>query len=415
MKWPLALLCLLVSPITWANPLTLKQVFEKSLTYQEAVPLKEEQIRETRAQIAGITAKVLPHITAHASEELQDNDVNSTFGSEIVRFSTPEANLKITQPLFHGLSEFHALKAAKYTLKAQDAQLTRAKLLLFNDVAQAYLNALDAKLTVDATQKLLTTSRATDAEMDNWFKIGKVRESDVVAHKAQTALLAAQLETYKGIKDTSYEVLSFLDGVSPHPDPTSENMVFPILSQSDSEILNYINNTPEVVAQKQQVAAAKKTVTAKKGYLLPQADVEGNYYAYRTGLSKNVDWDVTFRMEMPVFNLENYAAIKQAKSQKKQQDLILANTIKQSESTLKQKLALYKSSIKQKNTMATAGNLAKQAYDLKKQDLNLGQISTVDFLSSEKNYFETYLNKKDTLVNYLRSKIELVLAMGVLP
>jgi outer membrane protein len=147
-------------------------------------------------------------------------------------------------------------------------------------------------------------------------KIGRSRKSEVYLAEASIAQLEAQVEQAKGLLDIQKELLTFLSAV-----PEKELSVQSIeLTASKVAILpldaylSTIRDRPDLKAFELRYRAADEGVAGAWGALLPQADLNANYYFLRAGVQQAVRWDVQLLISVPIFDgLGVYADLKTAR------------------------------------------------------------------------------------------------------
>lgn len=402
--------------IAWATPTTmdLKTCFEQALLHHESLPLAQKDIDQARARYMQILGAVLPKVNVAAYEQFQEKVSIPGVNSDFIRSRSQQLSVGVTQPLFHGLIDLYGLKM-NLADQRQKSQLKQEAIRgLYQDVATAYYQVALIERAIATNSRILGVLRGEQNELDEWFKLGKIRESDLVSQKTEIAMLEAGIEKLKGQRNAAYEMLSFLTGVSPQPQIALKSP----LSEKIQNVEYYISQTAtrsDVMAAKEQITMSKNTVKMKKGALLPQIDFSANYYPYREGLQKDVDWDATFSLDMPVFNFTNFGAVKEAKSQLEQNKIKLSEQQRLAASEIRKTYALLKSDISRLAAYNKAANLAEQNCNLKRVDLQLGLATQFDLLQSQKTWIEALRERDAAEVDAWLNQATLKAQAGMYP
>lgn len=392
----------------------LQSCFEQALLHHESLPLKEQDIIQARARYQQTLGAVFPKVSVSAYESFQEKVVNPNVSGDFLRSHSQQVSIGVTQPLFHGLMEFYGLKANLADKRQQIFLKEDAKRALYEDVAEAYYQVALIERMIATDARVLSVMRGEHKELDAWFKIGKIRASELVSQKTEIAILEAEIEKLKGERLVAYEMLAFLTGLNPQPqimvtNPLSEKI------QSLDYYESQVTNRSDLLAAKELVVMKKNTVKAKKGAFWPALDFEGNYYPYREGIEKDISWDATFSFDLPIFNLSNLGKVKEAKSQLVQSKLTLSEQERQALSDVKQTYALLKSNLSSFSAYHKAANLAEQNVQLKRVDTRLGLATQIDFLQAQKTWVEALRERDAAEVDVWLNSALLKAQAGIYP
>jgi outer membrane protein TolC len=407
--------CLFFCSSALAKVLTLKDCYQLALQRSEAVKYSEEDIRLIRAKYQEVLGAVMPRLTVTATETLQERiSTTDGFSTTFNRFSTPSVAVTLTQPIFHGFKDFYALRAGKAEWLQKEFLVREAKRGLYTDVATTYYTIMSLDRHIRTTNQILSVLRSQMAEMNKWFALGKIRESEVAAHKTEMALLEAGLEKDQGDKLMAYDVLAYFTGLDPHPAIVSQNPFVRQLPSLDY-FLQAALNRPDVSAIKQSIHLSDEGVKMAKSDFMPAIDFTADYYPYRVGVSANVDWDVQFKMQVPVFNLSNIGKLKEAKSTAIQTRLLAEQKEKVVKTDVKKAFTSLQSSLRQLSRYQQAVSLAQKSYHLQRDDYLNGLVSHLDVLQSERSWFEALKQRDAAEIQAWMDWITLQSNAGTLP
>lgn len=380
--------------IALAKVLTLKECYQLALQRSEVVKYSEEDIRLIRAKYQEILGAVMPRITVMGTETLQEKTSSTSgFSTTFNRFSTPSIAVTLTQPIFHGFKDFYALRSGKAELLQKEFLEREARRQLYMDVATTYYTITSLDRNIRTTNQILSVLRSQMLEMNKWLNLGKIRESEVASQKTEIALLEAGLEKYKGDKLIAYEVLTYFTGLDPHPAIVSQSPFVRRLPSLDY-FLQAALNRPDLSAVKQDIRRSDEGIKMAKSDFMPVVDFAADYYPYRVGVSADIDWDVQFKMQVPVFNLSNIGKLKEAKSVAVQSRLLAEQKERSVATDVKKSFKSLESSLRQLNRYQNAVSLAQKSYQLQRDDYLNGLVSHLDVLQSERSWFES-LKQRD--------------------
>jgi len=397
-KFSFAVLLLLIGAPAFAggNALTLEEAFQKAVARSESLAIKDEDVRVAAAHYLQALGTVLPHLDVNASEIIQDTPPSTltvgggNVGNTFTRRSRPEVAITLTQPLFQGLREFMALKVAGAEKRRNTFTVKRARQLLFSDVARAYYGVIEAEKDLSIEQSIRTTLVQRIKELKDRIALGKSRESELLNSESQQASLEAQIAQTQGTVQTSRDILSFLTGdpvveerlVDQFQVPPRPGAVETFIAGSDAR--------PDIAASREDVRLSKGRVDYEKGARYPMINFTGNYYPYRVGFQKDIDWDLTFAMTLPLFHGgETKGRIREAQAQLKQSELSRDLTERQTESDIREAYHTLLSTLNRESALRRAESKANANYGAQLKDYQLGLVNNLDVLIALRSWQET--------------------------
>lgn len=407
----------LVNSVQAASSLNLEQCYELALKHSAEVAVSEEDIQQARARAMQTIGAITPQIAAIGTEVLQDTQGLTTGSSSgntgSIRTSQFSGALNATLPLFQGFKEVSALKMSRNDKALQNASLQNAKRLLFLDVVQAYYTVVSLDKSIARTEAMQHVYHKRWSDLRDRFTLGKIRESEAVSQETESAILTAELEKYRGERAAAVEGMVFLTGLRPLP-PLLASNTEKTMASLDDYLHQATRRVDVTVAQKTwEMAQNQKGIARSK--LLPSMDVSANYYPYRTGYYKDVDWDTTLNMRMPIFDLGSVGVLKESSSQARQAKLRLDDQKRIVESDVRTNYARYLAANAVAIQYQKAADKAAQSYQLMKTDEQHGLINSLDILQAEKTWLDTMRLRDEAEIQKEVQWVSLQVSAGILP
>lgn len=406
------------NPVRAAEKMNLQDCYNLALQRSETVAITEQEIAVAQALYTQALGSVLPKLSINVSELLQDSssqtDGAGTVGTTFTQFSRPSVAVTVRQPIFRGFKEFHALKLSKVN-ESQKRLLTRnAERLLYQDVVIAFLTIVKIERDIEVFQRIIQVNRSSIGELQDRVRLGKSRDSEAALLQTDLALLEAQLEQKRGERRIAYDSLAFLTGLNPQPQIAYSNP--PV---RDLQPLTYytglLDTRPDVQAARDEMQIARGEVKIRQGDLLPQADVVANYYPYRAGFQRDIKWDATFNVGIPVFNWETVGQIREAKVRSKQAQLREELTRRSAGTEVQKSYDGYVSSRNQFLKFQSASDKARNSYNLQSKDFDASLINTLDLLQSQQTWLDALRQRNTAEVLTWLDWLTLQVTAGILP
>ncbi len=403
------------------NKISLRECYELALKRSETIQISDEAIVQARARYAQALSQILPKVNIKVSEFLQDdsaNTSNNTTTGQVVntftRFSRPEVALNISQNLFQGFREITAIRLAGVDESQQRFSKEDAQRLLYKDVATAFVTIVEIEQDIQSSQKILASHRNRIQELKKRISLGKSRESEELAQEAEAKLLEASLQQKKGDLKVAYEMLSFLTGLDPQP---SIHWIDPnkLLLRPLGDYVLLAESRPDVMAKRKAAEIAKGNIKITRADLLPNAKAEANFYPYRVGFQKDIHWDATFTLNIPVFNWGSYGLIREVKSKAKQSELQVQLLQRQAVTDIKKAYDTYRSSMEEYRKYNGAAQKSEQSFQKQLEDYNLGLITNLDVLHAQSTWLEALRQRNDSRIRVLSHWVALQITAGIKP
>lgn len=417
MRWSCFFLVLFLFPSSLlseeVNPLALHDCFESALTHNQNFQIQEEELRAAEGRYFRALSTVLPHLSVKGSEFVQDTSGVSIggdgIGSTFVRKSRPEVAINLSQPIFQGLREYSGLAASSSDKEKSRLEIERARELLFLEVAQLFLmvKELESDIEILTTQGQVLEKRVKD--LRERVRLGRSRQSEILTTESQKAILDAELSKVRGQLSVARETLSFTTGVS------IERKLAPVedSAQEPSPLSDYLGRSsmrPDLLASEFGLDLSKANLLYERGGYLPELKLEGNYYPYRVGFQKEIDWDLLFTLSFPIFSgFETLGKTREAKAR-----LIQArysNELSQQKAGLEIREAYHELTASRESIRALdiAVKKAEENFKVHQREYNLGLVNNLDLLQSLRDLQQVKREanrvRHESILNYHRLRV----------
>lgn len=405
------------------------QTLEDALTmaYSANPTIGAERARQkaTKEQKAQAWAQALPQVQGEAAYQKIDDTqtINaSSFGGvgTIDRnfdLETKTAGVSATQPIFTGLRNFNAIRAAKARVNAGDAQLAAVEQDVLQRAAQAYFDVVRDGKVYEATKNNVEVLLRQQREAQLRFDVGEVTKTDVAQADARLAQSRAQLTTAQARLAISRAAFTEIIGQAPgtlEDDPT-----LPPAPSSVEEAQSIASQgSPAVVRARMAEEASRRNVAAAKGAFAPTISLTASYqYAEEPSSFVNKDEQFAYgiRATVPLFlGGLNISRVREARALNDADRRRIEEAERRATAAVTgawEQLTAARANINSATAQVEANKLALTGV---RREAQLGTRTTLDVLDAE----QEYLNAEVSLANAERdaraATFLLLAAMGVL-
>jgi outer membrane protein len=393
------------------RPLGLAEAYKLALARSEQIAISGENYEATIARADELWSHVMPQISLMGKEFIQD--VPRGTGSQFILPNSETGWVTAHQPLFSGLREYLAFRAAKDLGVSAQLQLERAKQLLYQDVARAYLDLLTAQDEIRIRGALVDITSNRVKELKEFRKVGRSRPSESLAAESQVAQNLAQLETSRATEQVAQFHLGFLTGleerVSPEPAPA------PAPVPDLASVVAKSRVRADVAARRSDAEAAELSVKVTSRQRWPTIALDANYYFQRpTTLISGGKWDATILGSLPLYSGGQIGAqTRQSKANMRasRQALSAAERTAVLETRSAHQDLLSSASVV--SALDNAERLAAENAKAQSEDYRLGQVTNLDVLGSLNVLQQTRLQQNAARIDAYWSRVRLEVAAGV--
>ncbi len=361
-----------------SGPPTMADCYRLALKQSEQISLRQELIAEAEARFSRALSGVLPKASFYSSDKRQDGGGESAFTLRHV----PERKLVFSQPLFGGFKEFSAMAATKAEGRQRMLEKKRAEQLLLMDVANAFFLLIEQKEKSAILGTIHATLQDRIKELQQREQIGRSRHSEVVSAEAQMRRVEADLELARRDETVARQLLEFLTGLEYVREVADTEPAMPAAEPEEAYLLKAYSRYDVKASEESSLSAEKQVAIAKAGRL-PTIGLDGNYYLDRAGVSKEVAWDASFKVEVPIFDGgQTSGEVKEAASKAAQAKLRMSEAGRKAAYEIRDAYAQFQSGISRMNTLARALEASEESYRLQLEDYRHSLINNLEVLQS---------------------------------
>ncbi|MBI5631258.1 MAG: TolC family protein [Elusimicrobia bacterium] len=403
---------LAAAPGTERKTLTLAEAYASALRHSEELAQRGESAAELEAKVQELWANVKPRLTLQATKLLQDvpsgvSGVSSTFTQR----NREQSQLVLHQPIFSGLREYLALRAAKSRTRAAELGLERARQLLYQDVGRAYLDVLSVQTEIAVRQALSGITQKRVAELEERRKLGRSRKSELLAAESQRAQIEADLAAARGRRLVAQVFLQFLLGTD--EDMSVEDLPTPAARSLEAG-LAAVASRPDVEASRRTQEGSWSEVVLARRQRWPSLFLDGNYYLKRPpGFQDRVKWDVLFTVQLPLYAGGSVGAqARQAEARWRSSEQGLSLVLRRARLELGAARRDLDSALSVVKALEAAAELSEANAVAQAEDYRLGMVTNLDVLGSLNSLQETRLKLDQARIGSLWADIRLWVAEG---
>lgn len=405
------------------------QTLEEALTmaYRSNPTIGAERARQqaTKELKAQAWAGALPQVQASASYVENDDDQtinNASFGGAGVtprsfNLETKTAQISGEQPIFTGLRNFNAIRAAKARVKAGDAELALVEQDVLQRAAQAYFDVMRDMKVYEATKNNVDVLLRQKREAELRFEVGEVTKTDVAQADARLAQSRAQLTTAQARLAVSRA--SFAEIIGEAPATLEADPALPPAPVSLDEAQSIASQgSPAIIRAKMAEEASRRNVAVAKGAFSPTVSLTATYqYAEEPSsfVIKDEQFAYGVRATAPIFlGGLNVSRVREANALHDADRRRIEEAERRATAAVTsawEQLSAARANIVSATSQVEANSIALTGV---RREAQLGVRTTLDVLDAE----QEYLNAEVALANAERdartATFQLLAAMGVL-
>jgi outer membrane protein TolC len=357
------------------DALTLAECYRLALAQSETLAIQKERIAESEGAALQALGTALPKVSFVHIESVQDKS-----GERAVRDKVPEDRFAFTQPLFTGFKEFAALSGSKHLGKQREAELTRARQLLYIDVSDAFYLALRYQRDEEVVLAMRTVLVDRLGELTKRQALGKSRPSEVASAQAKLSRLDATLEGVMADRAVVGQVLTYLIG---RTFGVLRDDAFAPAAYDRVSVIEMAAKRADVEAAREAYEVSMRNLTVVGAPLLPSAALTGSSYVKRGDAKEGNDWDAMLTVTVPIFNgTVDYGALKSARAQREQAALTLRSVRRKAELEASNGMVRWQAHERRAAALAKAVASAEENYRLQEEDFKTNLVSNLDVLSA---------------------------------
>lgn len=390
--------------------------YEMAMHRSEAVEIRREEIRRTRASFlkaAGAAIGDVDFVMTDFRQEDQGSGpetggVGSTFNAARLR----ESRFEYSQPLFQGFRTLGAVTGAGSLREQRVGEWERSKQMLFMETVNSFYDYL--KLTKDAEviSGILELYQDRIEDLKEWEEIGRSRGSEIATVRSRYENYLAILAETRGDLAVARNLLTFLIGVRVEPNELEEEKL-PLEPEKDFDVLMLAGERPDVKAAREAVKTARGAVIVAQSDLWPHLSLDANYYEHREGFQSGITWDALFTFRVPLGKGgETVAEVMDAVSKWKQAKLNYSLTERTAQREIQDAYELWKSSLERYNSLQKAVQSAEETFNLQQEEYQRRLVTNLDVLEALQNFLQARLDANEAYYDVKKNYWALEVAKG---
>ncbi len=383
-----------IQPIKKVESISLMNCYDLALKRSETLAISKEEIERAEASFFQATSQALGHVNFVATDLRQDaatdgsSSGGSSVGGTLTQRERKEAKFVVSQPLFQGFKSFGALTGAGNLRNQRRYEWIRAQHLLFLDVARSFYQVLRYQKDLQTIEEIkkLFNERITDLSQRE--QIGRSRASELATANAGLKSIEAELARSEGALKAEKNILEFLTGISLEGLKLEDGIV-PQEEKTISSFLMTLKKRSDVQASDNALKIARKNLIVAQSGLWPFISLEHNRYTKREGFQSNIDWDLLFKIDVPIFRGgETIGKIKDAVSNWKQSKFAFSRSTREAELDIKQTYQDWYTSQEQYKALRDLVSAQEENFKLQKEDYAHNLVNNLDVLRALEELYQ---------------------------
>lgn len=382
---------------TW----TLKDAFATALERNETIAISDHAVRQAESSVRQTFGENLPELSYGRSVTMEEYSKTGHNGY----FEVSKTGLTV-------FGEFASLRAAGATAEQRRFERRRTEQLLLLDVAAAFYDLLLAEANVKATRRVVDLASERLEELNDRVRLGKTRRADRLGQEVLSSNFHSQLEENLRLSGERRDLLAFLIGM-PRLEGDISDAQAAIQPLSVDAYLATVDERPDVRAARLNVDALKGSLEVTRAEFFPSLGVSAAAYTDRALSNEDVDWDVLFSLNVPVWDwFARGAAMDAAGSELSQGEKEWSLARRLADLEIRNAYRDLMSARKQLEIRQKAVEWARQDYELQVKDDEQGLITNLELLESLDRLNTAELAYNSALLREKRSAIALKVAAG---
>lgn len=371
---------LLASGIAHAADVSLREAYRSALAKTEGAAIGRARVDQADARIDQLQSRFLPTLSFESSFQRLDQTSDRTS-----RYS----RLTATQPLYAGGADAAAMRAGRANREAAAKQAVALQHDIYRDVAHTFYEVLAHQRDVDTLKTMISLASDRVKEIGERAKIGRSRNVDLLAARAQIAVLQAQLSADEGDLSTARDEFLLLTGLE-ETTSLKETLEVPPAPASVATYLNRLDERPEIAALRSQEDAANGAADVASAAHLPSLDLNGHYYLDRTGSQAENAWDVGLGLSVPLFSGGLVSAeVREARLKAEEAKLLLNQARRRGEIEIRTAHNSVGAALRQIESLKSALESTEQNYKEQSKNYRFGQATNLDVIQALNSYQDT--------------------------
>lgn len=361
--------------------LTLVDCYERATERNERVGVAAAEWRAAEERYRQVRDSLIPSIGLAGSAAFQNDRRDSPDASGNRDSESYDLRVRAEQVLYRGLRTTRLAEAREAAGRAARHDATRARELLYLDVADAFYQVLLHDRDLAVIDRLEGALREMVGVLQERVRLGRSRRSELLNAQTDLAEVRVEREAIRGLGTAARELLAFLID-TPAADIRLIETTGPLPDVDMQPFLQHAHKRSDILAGEARRVEAQREQAEAQGARQPEVQAAGEWYLWEDP-NEDREWNVTLSMSLPLFD----EGVIRARSREQMErvrisELNLAALRRSAERDVRSAHAVLESGLAQVARLREARVLARENYDLQQRDYELGRSSQLDVLNA---------------------------------
>lgn len=390
--------------------LTLTEAYRSALESRGPVQIAELNRQISKAQKQQAVGSLLPRLSAGFDASWEEEETSSTNNRRTESFQH-SSRLSAEQPLFQGGAEYFGLIAANRREEQKSLELQEAKLSLFAQVAEIFLDAYMSSELEKSLQEQVEILEQQKAYFEKRVQTGESRKVDLSSTSSELARARADLSEIQSQRIENFRRLEWAASLSEISKLEHE---FHLSGPLDEDLA--LSNNPTLKKLDRIIASLKAEKKALQGDFLPKVNATGDYFLHQKGVGNSSDWAISLNATWEFFS--GFQSLKRVEVKGLEVRRAIVELIDFQAEIEAEAQSLQKSLQQRQGALEeleAAVSLSREVYEAQRRDLGLNLVSQLEVLRSLETYIENRIHFEEQRVALELAWIQLQLLQGQTP
>lgn len=379
--WVFIILVMSVPTLALSAPTSLDQAFHAALERDESVRQSDEQVVQASARLARVRGGLFPDLSFSAYHLMQPEP-----DDPIAREFSPPQQTTLTftarQAIFRGFREFAGMSQQGQLVAAREEGRKLRIQELYERVAVSYFNVLSLEQDLKNLSEQVEIYSERVGDLRARTRRGESSSTELLSSQSTANSLQAEQRLVQGQLQVARETFRSLTGLS-----KDSELVDPALIPRDGKTrvetldryLSRIEKRPDIQAAIAELNASDDGILIARGAHFPTIDAVGNYYVRRPGFFKDINWDVSIQVQVPLFaGGSTQAQVREAASRNRESDLELARVRRLAEDEIRGLHESLRARIEHLTLLRQAAALSGENAQVSRREFKRGLVRSID-------------------------------------
>jgi outer membrane protein len=297
-----------------------------------------------------------------------------------------QSNVTMDYTIFNGGQNYNNVGASAALIAAKRQTMARDYQTIYQDVAQAFYNALQYEGDLVIQRDLVDALAARVDDLRDRVSLGRSRPAELLQAQTDLANARVTIQADLGSGNASLETLAFYTGIPAAELKLKDTQKFPTVDQLESYLARS-GQRPDVLSDVELLRQAERNLSVAQGELFPTVTASGNYLASQDPVSNNVDGTMVLEISMPIFDGGLILGqIHQNREMVRESALNVEQLQRTANQDTRTAYDNFNASVAQVIVLREAAVLAAKNLEAQVEDYRRGVVSNLDVLTALQDY-----------------------------